>query len=290
LASWTPLIVHPGASLGAVFHRFHPGLRRPTKGGVPADNCFWTRASGKEGFCYHSIMAKDLHREIVLELEKRAGRGTRHSDNPGYDGSTHFSYHISVPVKRKIAREFLSRHKDLFQKEFTELVDSLYKATSIDEKHMAGLLLGYAKSHRRNIPPRAVNSWLDHLEGWAEIDSLCQSNFTAEEMLSHWKEWKPLLAGFSKHKNVGKRRASLVFLTGPVRKSDDKRLSALAFQNIERSKSEKNILITKAVSWLLRNLIAQHREEVAAYLQQKGDSLPRVAVLETKRKLLTGRK
>jgi 3-methyladenine DNA glycosylase AlkD len=235
-------------------------------------------------------MPKSLHREIVSELEKRAGRGTKHSNNPNYHGSAHVSYHLSSPVKRKIAKEFLARHKNLFQKEFTELVYSLYKAESLDEKHIAGILLGYAKSHRMNISPRAVNSWLNHLQGWAEIDSLCQSNFTAEEMLSHWKEWKPLLGGFSKDKNISKRRASLVFLTGPVRKSDDERLSALAFQNIERLKSEKSILVTKAISWLLRNLIAKHKKEVVAYLNQNSGSLPRAAVRETMRKLLTGRK
>jgi 3-methyladenine DNA glycosylase AlkD len=235
-------------------------------------------------------MPKSLHREIVSELEKHAGQGTKHSNNPKYHGSAHFSYHISSPVKRKMAKELLAKHKPLFQKEFTELVDSLYKARSLDEKHIAGMLLGYAKSHRWNISPRVVNSWLDHLEGWAEIDSLCQSNFTAEDMLSHWKGWKPLLTGFSKDKNVNKRRASLVFLTGPVRKSDDERLSAVAFQNIERLKSEKHILITKAISWLLRSLTTKHKEEVAEYLNQNGDSLPRAAVWETKRKLLTGRK
>jgi 3-methyladenine DNA glycosylase AlkD len=235
-------------------------------------------------------MAKGFHREIVSKLKKHAGRGTKHSDNPGYHGSTHFSYHISTPVKRKIVREFLARHKDISQKEFTELADSLYKAGSLDEKHIAGMLLGCAKSHRGNISPRAADSWLNHLEGWAEIDSLCQSNFTAEEMLSRWKEWKALLAGFSKNRNISKRRASLVFLTGPVKKSDDERLSTVAFQNVERLKGEKDILITKAISWLLRNLMARHKKEVVAYLDRNGDSLPSVAVREAKRKLLTGRK
>jgi len=235
-------------------------------------------------------MENNFHKEIEGELKKHAGHGTTHSDNPNYHGSSHFSYHTSNPVKRKIAKEFLRKHKNLSQKEFVDLLNALYKARSHDEKHVAGMLLGYAKPYRKNILPKATNEWLTHLEGWAEIDSLCQSNFTADEMLSSWKEWKQLLVSFSKSKNISKRRASLVLLTGLVTKSDDAKLTRLAFQNIEQLKNEENILITKAISWLLRSLTVKHKKEVTVYLRQNEVSLPRVAVWETKRKLLTGRK
>lgn len=235
-------------------------------------------------------MTKGLHGEILSELEKHSGRGTKHSGNAAYLGNTHFSYHISNPVKRDITKTFLKNHKDVSPKEFLGLLDALFSGKSHDEKSIAAMLLEYSKVHRGRIAPQYLDAWLDHLIGWAEVDSLCQSNFTADEMLSRWSAWKKMLGAFSKDKNVHKRRASLVFLTGPASHSPDHRLSKIAFENINRLKSEKDILITKAISWLLRSLIRYHKKEVAAYLKRNVDKLPKIAIRETRRKLLTGRK
>jgi len=121
------------------------------------------------------------------------------------------------------------------------------------------------------------------------VDSLCQSVFTAEDMSVSWNEWQRTLTSFSKNKNTNKRRASLVLLTAPVRQSNDERFPRLAFRIIERLKSEKEILITKAVSWLLREMIKNHKDKAAVYLQKNKESLPKIAVRETTRKLKTGR-
>jgi len=75
-----------------------------------------------------------------------------------------------------------------------------------------------------------------------------------------------------------------------LRQSDDERLSKLAFENIENLKSEKEILITKAVSWLLRSLVKFHKNEVAIYLKENKVSLPKIAYREALAKVETGRK
>jgi len=54
---------------------------------------------------------------------------------------------------------------------------------------------------------------------------------------------------------------------------------------IERLKIEKEDIITKALSWLLRSMVANYRDDVADYLEKNKDSLPPVAVRETERKL-----
>lgn len=235
-------------------------------------------------------MAKGLHSEILREFKKHAGRGTQHSGSTSYLGNNHFSYRISVPVLRDIARAFLRKHEGISPQEFLGLTHALFKGRSYDEKAMAAMLLGYATAHRKHVTPRHLGTWLDDLVGWAEVDSLCQSTFDAEELLVDWSAWKAMLVAFSKDTNVHKRRASLVLLTKPVSHSADARFSTLAFANIGRLKGEKDILITKAISWILRSLIRYHKKEVAAYLKQNADTLPKIAIRETRRKLLTGRK
>ena len=99
-----------------------------------------------------------------------------------------------------------------------------------------------------------------------------------------------MLVEFSKSKNIHKRRASLVILCSPVRKICEKDIANVAFSNINRLKHEKEILITKAISWLLRSMISLYKSEVEKFVRENEDSLPKIAVRETKVKLLTGRK
>ena len=89
---------------------------------------------------------------------------------------------------------------------------------------------------------------------------------------------------------MGKRRAALVLLVTPTRTSDDPRFADLAFAVVTRLAPERDILITKAVSWLLRSLVTRHRDTVIAYLDANADSLPAIAIRETRTKLKTGTK
>jgi 3-methyladenine DNA glycosylase AlkD len=231
-----------------------------------------------------------FHKEILVEFQKHGGHGTSHSGNSSYLGNGHFSYHLSNPVKRDIAQRFVRKHKEMSFGEFSALLDELFAGPSYDEKSFAAMLIGYSHGHRKQIAATRLDRWLDHLAGWAEIDSLCQSNFTAEDMLAHWGEWKKFLATSAKSKSISKRRASLVLLTGPIARSADERLLRVAIQNIETLKCERDVLITKAISWLLRSMVKHHRREVLVYLNENADSLPAIAVREATRKLTTGRK
>jgi len=193
---------------------------------------------------------------------------------------------VIIGIARKIIKENNPDPKSL-----TQLLDLLYsKGTTFEEMDLAARLLGIAPKLRQEINPEKLDYWLNFTHGWAECDVLCQSNFTPEEVLTNWSTWKNMLAKFSKDKNTHKRRASIVLLTKAVRNSPDTRLSQLAFKNTNLLKEEKDILITKAVSWILRSLIKNHKEEVAEYINKNKDVLPKIAVREVTNKLETGRK
>ena len=79
-------------------------------------------------------------------------------------------------------------------------------------------------------------------------------------------------------------------MTKAVRESADKKLSVLSFKNIDRLKREKDVLITKAVSWLLRSLVRNNKSLVNDYLKENKNSLPKIVVRETENKIKTGKK
>ena len=197
---------------------------------------------------------------------------------------------MGADTQRKIIKEWTKNHPGLTQSEYIELLSSLYQGDSVNEISLAGELLESFPKLRKSVEPKHLDAWLNNVRGWAEVDSICQSKFTAEELLTNWNGWKHLLAKLASDDNIHKRRASLVLLTKPVRDSEDTRLANLAFKNIDKLKKEREILVTKAVSWLLRALVKHHRRRVETYLKENQSTIPKIALRETWTKLLTGRK
>ncbi len=103
---------------------------------------------------------------------------------------------------------------------FTTL-QSLLGGQSYEEKTLGCMLIEERPEVRALASPGQVVAWLEDLRGWAEVDSLCQSIFSSEELRGHWAAWRGAIAGLSRSPNSNKRRASLVLLTGPVRQSSD---------------------------------------------------------------------
>ncbi len=114
--------------------------------------------------------------------------------------------------------------------------------------------------------------------------------FGPEDLLADWPAWSGFIRRLSTDSNINKRRASLVLLCRSTRTGPDPRLRDLALETVETLKAEREILITKAVSWVLRSMSEQHPAEVIRYLDAEGPTLPAIAVRETRIKLATGRK
>lgn len=231
-----------------------------------------------------------FHRDILNLIKENSGTPTQHTFLDSYLGNNHPRYPINVPMLRLIAKEWAKSNKHLNAKEFENCIDSLIHGKSATEKNMAGILLDVSTKEQRKFDPICFDKWLDQLIGWAEIDSVCTGSYATTEIPANWKIWSALLTKFSKSKNINKRRASLVLLCSPMRKTADDRLAAMAFANMDRLKHEKEILITKAISWLLRSMVKNHRREVVAFLKTNQKGLPKIAVRETQRVLDTGKK
>jgi len=230
------------------------------------------------------------HNKILVELNKLSSKGNKKERLwvKKYLGSNKPTKCIKTGEIIKLARKTI-KENNFTKKEFINLLNSLYKnATTFEEVSIAAKMLGITPKLRLQIEPKNLDYWLNFTHGWAETDVLCQSNFTAEEILSNWGIWKKLLIKFSKDKNVHKRRASLVLLVKPTRLSNNPKLSNLAFKNVDLLRNETDILITKAISWILRQLIKHHKKKVTDYLKKNKDDLPKIAVREVTNKLQTG--
>jgi 3-methyladenine DNA glycosylase AlkD len=228
------------------------------------------------------------HQEILELIQKNSGKATQHTFLNSYLGNDHPRYPISAPVLRKIAKNWMRENRELSAIRFSSLLTSLVKGESSTEKCMIGILLDYSTSEQRKFNPVLFHKWLDYLVGWAEVDSVCTGNYTVIEIHKQWKVWKPQLNKLARSKNINKRRASLVLLCSPLQKIQDDRLADQALVTVEKLKHENEILITKAISWVLRSMVKNYRKKLTVYLEENADTLPKIALRETKVKLETG--
>lgn len=230
------------------------------------------------------------HDQILNLILANATKGTKHTLLDNYLGTQHPRHAITVPVLRGLAKHWMAEHERLTAKEFSALLTSLINAESYTEKCIAGILLDYASAEQRRFDLKLFDTWLEHLEGWAEIDTLCTGNYSRVELPLQWKKWKAQIRQFAKSKNISKRRAALVLFCSPLIAGRHDALAQAALETVERLKNESDILITKAISWVLRSMIKHHRQEVSRYVKENASTLPKIAVRETMTKLKTGTK
>lgn len=230
-----------------------------------------------------------LHAELLSEIIKKSGKPTKHTFQDSYLGNSHPRYPISNPVLRTTVRTWF-RANSFSPKEFIALLTSLVKGPSSTEKITAGILLDYASKEQLNFDPIIYDRWLNHLVGWVEVDTLCYGHFKITQVLEQWNSWEKLLLKLNNSKNINKRRASLVLLCKPLTRTDNKQVQVLTLQLIDQLKSEKEVLITKAISWTLRSMVKLNRAPLTKYITKNKQTLPAIAVRETLTKLKTGRK
>ncbi len=231
-----------------------------------------------------------LHKALLNDLQHKAGKSAQDPVLDKYLGNTHPKFRLRGPQLRAMSRAWLRSHQDLTPDEFAAVLTSLIRGKSSTEKCLAGLLLDMCRAPYRGFDPAKFSGWLDHLVGWAEVDTLCTGRYPEKEIPSQWTKWKKLLDKFVRSPNIQKRRASIVLLCSPLRRNPDPRLLKQALQSVNKLKHEREILITKAVSWVLRSASVHFKGEVKKYVTSNRDSLPPIAVRETMTKILTGTK
>lgn len=230
--------------------------------------------------------AEYLHQQILSLAPPGIDQTSRDLES----GSDRTWYRVRVPDLRSLLKDWKTEYSDdLSFKDWLLVVDDLYQRPSIDERSFAGMIIASFPEFRRQVSLRQLNTWLNQLEGWKEVDNTCQSGYSAADLLADWERWKRFLQKLTKDKNINKRRASLVLLVKPLRTDHDAILD-LALANVDALKHETHKLITKAVSWVLRSATKHHHAAIRKYMKANSNSLPAIAVRETQRKLKTGKK
>jgi 3-methyladenine DNA glycosylase AlkD len=219
----------------------------------------------------------------------------RQRADPGYQATvrrtvpTGLKVHgLRVPQLRDIVRAWGRDHKQIALDDLVALVHSLWNGESREERMLFTYLLEHYKLLIPDLARAHFEDWRRGLDNWEVTDGLGW-------VLAFWLLGGPdtrqdYLGELIADEDVWSRRLALVATTPINRGHTGFTIPALTLELVDRVKGEQHPMITKAVSWALREMTKSHPDRVAAYLEENREVLARHVVREVNNKLRTGLK
>jgi len=197
-------------------------------------------------------------------------------------------YGLRVPQLRDIARDWGRAHQQIAHDDLVTLVDSLWNGESREERMLFTLLLEHCKRLVPDLTKADFERWRQSLGNWEATDGLGW-------VLALWLLGDPdsrldYLGELIADEDVWSRRLALVATTPINRGHTGFTIPDLTLELVDRVKEERHPMITKAVSWALREMTKSHPDQVAVYLEENREVLAAHVVREVNNKLRTGLK
>jgi len=195
---------------------------------------------------------------------------------------------VRTPDLRKIVRTWVGSHRQTPWPETLSLIEALWCGPSQEERGLAILLL---ESHRRRIPEldwNHFNRWRRMSDNWGITDGLGCVVFgpwIKADMPSRLERLTFLIT----EPDLWSRRLALI-ATVALNREAASAIPDLTLRLVDQVKHERDPMMTKAVSWVLRELTKTHKPRVVDYLARNRRLLAPLAVRETENKLRTGLK
>jgi 3-methyladenine DNA glycosylase AlkD len=194
---------------------------------------------------------------------------------------------VRTPDARRLAREWRSSNTEAAPDEILALVESLWSGESRDERGI-GLEILYLH------PPIIAGlsrEWYDDRR--PDIDNWGVCDFVATRLLGPWVLADPdsrlsYLGDLVGDPHLYSRRLGLV-ASVPLNRAGGG-FGPWTLRQVDRLLDDREPLITKAVSWVLREMTRHQAREVERYVESRGDRLAPLARREVLNKLRTGRK
>ena len=197
-------------------------------------------------------------------------------------------YGLRVPQLRDITRAWGRDHRQVACDDLVALVDSLWNGKSREER----MLFTYLLEHYKRLVPELTwadfERWRQGLDNWEMTDGL--GWVIAVWLLGDPDTRLDYLRELIADEDVWSRRLALVATTSINRGHTGFTIPDLTLQLVDRVKEERHPMITKAVSWALREMTKTHPDRVAVYLEENRELLAAHVVREVSNKLRTGLK
>ncbi len=198
-------------------------------------------------------------------------------------------YGVRTPHLREIARRWQRAHQQVACLELMALVEALWDGRSREERLLFIYLLGRYKRCIPGLTWAYFDHWRQDLDNWEITDGLGQwvlAVWLLEDPKARLVHLRNLIAD----EDVWSRRLALVTTVPINRGHTGFTIPDLTVELVGRVKEERHPMITKAVSWALREMTKSHPDRVADYLEENREVLAAHVMREVDNKLRTGLK
>ena len=192
-----------------------------------------------------------------------------------------------VPDLRRLAKRWRRGHREAAPDEILALVESLWDGESRDERALGLEILFLYPLIVADLKRRHFDRWRADIDNWGVCD------FLATRILGSWAAASPekrlrYLEELVGDPEVWSRRLGLVASVRLNHDSDAYGEWTLA--QVDCVLDERDPMITKAVSWVLRTMTKFDTEAIRSYVESRADRMAAQPRREVRNKLHTGRK
>lgn len=199
------------------------------------------------------------------------------------------AYGLRVWQIRQIVRAWRREHRDVSMDDLLPLVEALWAGESREERLIALELPQHYPFAISQLTWEHFDRWRRDLDNW-ELTDVLGLGVLGPWAAASLERRERHLWDLVQDESIWSRRLGLVSIVGLNRARAHVDLLALALGLIDQVKGEPDRTITRAISWVLRELGKEHPGEVLAYLEENVDLLPKYVLQEVTNKLTTGRK
>lgn len=194
---------------------------------------------------------------------------------------------VRTPDSRRLAREWRRANPATDDRLVLDLVEALWASESRDERMLGLEILCLHPQIVRDLTHDRFDRWRRAIDNWGVCD------FVATRILGPWALSDPddrlgYLERLVGDPQLYGRRLGLVACV-PLNR-DGSSFGEWTLAQVDRVIDERDPLMTKAVSWVLRQMTRHQAAEVRAYLEKRGERIAALARREVRNKLRTGRK
>lgn len=194
---------------------------------------------------------------------------------------------IRTPDNRRLAREWRRAHRDVDPAVVLSLVEVLWNAESRDERALGLEILNLHPDIVRDLESARFDRWRLDIDNWGVCD------FLGTRILGPWVEAEPedrlkYLEHLVGDPHLYSRRLGLV--ASVYLNTGGTEYGEWTLSQVDRLIDERDPMITKAISWSLRQMTRHQASIVEAYVDSRADRMAALPRREVRNKLRTGRK
>jgi 3-methyladenine DNA glycosylase AlkD len=199
------------------------------------------------------------------------------------------AYGLRVWEIRQIVRAWRREHRDVSIDDLLPLVEALWAGESREERLTALELPQHYPFAISQLTWEHFDRWRGDLDNW-ELTDVLGVGVLGPWVAASIERREQHLWDLVQDRDIWSRRLGLVSIVGLNRARAEIDSTPLALGLIDRVNEQPDRTTTRAISWVLRELGKEHPGEVAAYLEENVDLLPKHVLQEVTNKLTTGRK